>query len=195
VPHQQSRPLHRENFSPEGSPIIPTYIRSHTPGACYFFTVVLNDRSSKLLVDEIDKLRGAYAAVTRSHPFETVAICVLPDHIHAIWRMPAEDADYSKRWSLIKRRFSVGLNDSTPGTSNPRKGETGIWQQRFWEHQLRNDRDMAQHVEYIHFNPAKHGLVAQVKDWPYSSFHQWVARGDLPAGWGLARAADGRFGE
>src|SRR5205807_4594997 len=64
------------------------------------------------------------------------------------------------------------------------KREKGIWQRRYWEHVIRDDADLARHVDYIHFNPVKHGLVSRVCDWSHSSFHQYVARGALPADWG-----------
>ncbi len=157
------------------------YRRSLVPGGTYFFTVNLADRRSRLLVEQVDRLRATFQKVRVSHPFQTVAICVLPDHLHAIWQMPDGDADFSDRWSLIKRLFSsrmpVAENTST---SKIAKREKGIWQRRFWEHQIRDDIDMQRHVDYVHFNPVKHGLVARVRDWPHSSFHQYVEREELP---------------
>jgi len=172
------------------------YIRSFVPGATYFFTVNLADRSSDILVREIDKLRDAYSDVQRRHPFQTVAICVLPDHLHALWRLPDDDADFALRWQQIKRGFSSCLPAPGAGPSSQiRKREKGIWQRRYWEHQIRDEEDSARHVDYIHYNPVKHGHAAQVRDWPHSSFHQWVARGDLPVSWGMVEAPAGRFGD
>jgi putative transposase len=176
---------------------MPRYIRHFLPGATYFFTVTLADRASTLLVDEIARLRMAYAATREQYPFDTVAICVLPDHLHAVWRLPVGDADVPLRWGSIKRAFSRECA-ATPArsASQARRREKGIWQRRYWEHQIRNEDDLARHVEYIHWNPVKHGLVRQVRDWPFSSFHQWVRRGDLPPAWGLVEAeSGGRFGE
>lgn len=162
---------------------MPNYIRSRVPGATYFFTVALADRRSRALEAHVGVLRRAYAAVHAEHPFETVAVCVLPDHLHVIWRMPEDDADFSVRWQQIKRNFAAwaGLPD--------------VWQRRFWEHQIRDDDDLARHIDYVHWNPVKHGLVRQVRDWPHSSFHRWVRRGALPASWGLVAAPDRGFGE
>jgi putative transposase len=172
------------------------YIRSYVPGATYFFTVNLADRSSDLLVREIGKLRSAYADVQRRHPFHTLAICVLPEHLHALWRLPDDDADFALRWQQIKRHFSTQVDAPvTAGASLAAKREKGVWQRRYWEHQVRDETDFARHVDYIHYNPVKHGHVRQVKDWPHSSFHQWAARGDVPEAWGLVEAPDGRFGE
>ena len=145
----------------------------------------------------MDRFRLAYRRVHNQHPFETIAICVLPDHLHAIWHLPDGDADFSDRWRLIKRGFSMGLAVSpTRSESKARKREKGIWQRRFWEHQIRDDRDLQVHVDYIHFNPVKHGLVAQVCDWPHSSFHRFVDDEQLPENWGGAGLQTaGLFGE
>jgi putative transposase len=176
---------------------MPRYIRSFVPGGTYFFTLALADRESYLLVREIQRLRAAYAKVQARHPFETVGICVLPEHLHAIWKLPEGDKDFSLRWSQIKRGFSGELERSaTLRPSQLARREAGIWQRRFWEHQIRDLDDFARHVDYIHFNPVKHGHARQVRDWPFSSFHRWVKRGDLPKEWGLVEAeASGSFGE
>ena len=173
------------------------YRRSHIPGGTYFFTLTLADRSSALLVDEIDRLRAIYSDTQRKMPFETLAICVMPEHLHAVWALPPHDADYSRRWSRIKAGFSRGLQASVNvSPSKLAKRERGIWQRRFWEHQIRDEDDLQRHVDYVYFNPVKHGLVRRVVDWPHSSFHRDVGRGWLPADWGYAEALDGRgFGE
>jgi len=173
------------------------YRRADVPCATYFFTLTLANRSSRLLVDEIDRLRDAYAAAQRELPFETVAVCVLPDHLHAVWTLPLDDADFSPRWQRIKSHFSRGLPAASGlGASQRRKREKGLWQRRFWEHQIRDDDDLQRHVDYVHFNPVKHGLVQRAADWPHSSFHRFVRRGWLPADWGVAVDADVRgFGE
>jgi putative transposase len=173
------------------------YRRAHIPGGSFFFTVALEDRSSDALVKHIDLLRRIYAAVQKNRPFETVAICILPDHLHAIWSLPADDADFSARWNIIKGGFSRSLPASpSRSPSKVTRREKGIWQRRYWEHAIRDDADMARHVDYIHFNPVKHGLVAHVCDWPHSSFHRYVERGALPIDWGgdIREIAD-TFGE
>jgi putative transposase len=161
------------------------YRRVRVGGGLYFFTVALADRSSDLLVREMPRLRRIYGTVRRERPFETVAICVLPDHLHAIWAMPEGDADYPLRWSLIKGGFSRGLMAKAPTSeSKLRKREKGIWQRRYWEHAIRNDDDLGRHLNYIHYNPVKHGIVPRAADWPYSSFHRFVEREQLPLDWG-----------
>jgi putative transposase len=149
-----------------------------------------------LLLEEIDRLRRIYRSVQRRRPFETVAICVLPDHIHALWGLPEGDADFSTRLSLIKSGFSRGLDAQARSTSKITRREKGIWQRRYWEHAIRNDADLARHVDYIHFNPVKHGHATRVADWPHSSFHRYVERGLLAADWGGdLHDIQGSFGE
>jgi len=148
------------------------YRRMRVAGGCYFFTVVLADRKNDLLVTHIDALRAAFKAVKTRHPFTIDAMVVLPDHIHAIWTLPHNDADYSIRWMLIKRHFSMSLPKTEPIImTRHQKRERGIWQRRFWEHVIRDERDYLNHIEYIHQNPVKHGYTNNAKDWPYSSIH------------------------
>jgi putative transposase len=173
------------------------YRRAKIEGGTYFFTVTLADRSSDLLVRHIDLLRQAYKSAQGLYPFETVAIYVLPDHLHSVWSLPPDDADFPLRWSLIKSKFSRGLPADAERTSSKiTKREKGIWQRRYWEHAIRSDEDLTRHVDYIHFNPVKHGYVSRASDWPHSSFARYVARGLLPADWGGdAREIPGKFGE
>lgn len=164
---------------------MPNYIRAHVPGGTFFFTLTLLDRRQRLLVEHIDLLRDSFASVLQQRPARIDAIVVLPDHLHCIWTLPADDADFSTRWRLIKGRFASGL----PRVENEplrraARHERGIWQRRFWEHAIRDERDFAAHVDYVHFNPVKHGHVQRVADWPYSSFRRWVARGVYPEDWG-----------
>jgi len=177
--------------------VMPRYRRAIIPGGTFFFTVAIADRSGDLLIRAVDRLRGVYRAVQERQPFETVAICILPDHLHAIWALPDNDTDFSQRWSLIKSGFSRGLNVTAARSARQIvKREKGIWQRRYWEHAIRDDADLARHVDYIHFNPVKHGLVARVRDWPHSSFHRYVSRGELPEDWGGdMRDISGSFGE
>ena len=150
-----------------------------------------------MLVGQIDRLRNSYNVVQERRPFETVAICILPDHLHALWQLPDGDADFASRWSLFKSGFSRELPAArSRSASKMAKREKGIWQRRYWEHGIRDDADLERHVDYIHYNPVKHGLVSRVCDWPHSSFHRYVERGILPADWGGdAMDISGRFGE
>lgn len=172
------------------------YRRAKIEGGTFFFTLTLADRSSDLLTAEIDRLRRIYRAVNERRPFDTVAICILPDHLHAIWSLPSGDADFAGRWNLIKSGFSRGLPAMSRSNSKIARREKGIWQRRYWEHAIRDETDLARHVDYIHYNPVKHGYVARVCNWPHSSFHQFVKRGDLPMDWGGdVREIAGMFGE
>ena len=172
------------------------YRRNLVPNGTYFFTVTLADRRSSALVDHIDRLRAAFRAARSERPFEIDAIVVLPDHLHAILTLPPDDADFAGRWRRIKGHFSSALISAGAFVARHRNGELALWQRRFWEHTIRDDNDFARHVDYIHFNPVKHGLVTRVRDWPHSSFHRYVRTGVLPQDWaGDLKQADGNFGE
>src|SRR5437870_3438995 len=110
---------------------MPNYRRVNVEGGVFFFTVTLADRSSNLLIDEIARLRRIYRTVQERRPFETIAICILPDHIHAIWSIPESDRDYAGRWSLIKSGFSRGLDAQPRSRSKISKREKGIGQRRY----------------------------------------------------------------
>jgi len=169
---------------------MPNYRRYRQLGGTFFFTVNLRDRRNRLLVQHIDLLRGAVERVKSDHPFQIDAAVILPDHLHMIWTLPRDDDDYSTRWRLIKSRFSSGLRgviDTAPtSTSRNNKKECGIWQRRFFEHTIRDDLDYARHVDYIHFNPVKHGHADRPVDWPYSSIHRYITEGILTSDWGTS---------
>jgi len=152
------------------------YRRFYQQGARYFFTVVTGNRAP-LLIENIVRLRAAFRLCLLRYPFEIEAIVVLPDHLHTIWRLPEGDANFSKRWMVIKRKFSAGLPPHTVSHSKSKKREKGVWQRRFWEHCIRNENDWRRHVDYIHFNPVKHGYVSEPQEWLYSSFNQAVRKG------------------
>jgi putative transposase len=175
---------------------MPNYRRVFVPGGCWFFTVNLLERKRTLLVDRIDDLRDAVRKTRERHLFSIDAMVVLPDHIHAVWTLPPGDADFSVRWRWIKHRFAQAMPaDERRSTVRLARGERGIWQRRFWEHLIRDEADYARHVEYCYINPVKHGLVARVADWPYSSFHRDVDAGIFPADWAGDADAPGEFGE
>jgi putative transposase len=156
------------------------YRRNFVPGGRFFFTVTLANRRSRALVIHIDALRAAFRRCRRIHPFSIDAIVVLPDHLHVIMTLPAGDANFSTRWQVIKGGFTSQVLSTGAVLARDRKGEYALWQRRFWEHTIRSDDDFARHVDYIHFNPVKHGLVSTVRDWAYSSFHAYVRGGVLP---------------
>ena len=160
------------------------YRRNLVAGGTFFFTVNLADRRLPLLTDNIELLRAAFRYTRQRHPFMIDAIVVLPDHLHAIWTLPAGDSDFATRWRLIKTTFSRALRPTERvSASRSRKGERGIWQRRFWEHTIRDSGDFARHMDYTHFNPVKHGHVERVQDWPFSSFHRIVRLGCFPLEW------------
>jgi putative transposase len=164
---------------------MPNYRRVWTPGGVYFFTVNLLRRGNNpLLIRHIDLLRHSVRVVRQRHPFTFHAWVVLPDHLHCVIELPLDDTDFSVRWRLIKGRFSKALEaGEARSSSRIRRGERGIWQRRFWKHNIRDENDYRNHVDYVHINPVKHGLVKRVKDWPYSTFHRWVEHGDYPIDW------------
>ncbi|NCT69000.1 MAG: transposase [Rhodanobacteraceae bacterium] len=163
---------------------MPNYRRVWMLGGTYFFTLALADRGQSLLVDHIGALRAAYAWTRRLHPFRTVAIVVLPDHLHAVWTLPDGSADFALRWKLIKEGFSRRLPRTEPRSPSRRwQGERGIWQRRYWEHAIRDERDLAGHIDYVHFNPVKHGHVQRAAEWRHSSFHRFVREGRLAPDW------------
>ena len=163
---------------------MPNYRRVFIPGGCYFFTVNLLERQRTLLTDHIDLLRDAVRRVRRLYPFHIDAWVVLPDHLHCVWTLPPDTDDFATRWRLIKLLFSKGL-PATERRSLTRqhRGERGIWQRRYWEHLITTESDYTRHIDYVHVNPLKHGLVARVADWPYSTFHRAVREGLLPMDW------------
>jgi putative transposase len=174
-----------------------TYRRNFVPGRSFFFTVNLADRRLSLLTTHVEASREAFRAIRLSHAFKIEAIVVLPDHLHAIWTMPEGDADFATRWRLIKTTFSRKIpSGERVSASRVARGERGIWQRRYWEHTIRDENDFARHVDYIHINPVKHGLVSRVRDWQPSSFHRMVRLGIYPEDWaGDPSEDDGDFGE
>ena len=172
------------------------YRRAKISGGTYFFTVNLADRTRTTLVDQIDLLKQTVREEMNAHPFEVKAMVVLPEHLHAIWTLPIGDADFSGRWQRIKARLSETLpQGESRSASRQSKGERGIWQRRFWEHMIRNDLDLERHVDYVHFNPFKHGLVQRVGDWPHSTFHRYVREGTYQNGWAGEKVIDIDAGE
>jgi len=159
------------------------YRRTRLEGGSYFFTVNLHDRRSKLLIEEVDLLRRSIKKTQEKHPFQIDAMVVLPEHLHAIWTLPKFDTNYPGRWRSIKKYFTQELLKQGYLLEKNDRGEYYVWQRRFWEHTIRDECDFENHVNYIHYNPMKHGLAKQACDWPYSSFHRYVKQGLLPKDW------------
>ena len=168
---------------------MPDYRQPFFPGGAFFFTLVTQGRRN-LFADDTTRrlLRDAIYLEQYEYPFELTAIVLLPEHLHCIWQLPEGDSDFSKRWSRIKRRFTklwlgAGGGESAVSQTRRRHRECGVWQKRFWDHRIRNEDDMIRHVNYIHYNPVKHGLARCPHAWPYSSFHRWVAGGYYRRAW------------
>jgi putative transposase len=159
------------------------YRRNRVAGGTYFFTVTLIDRRSRWLVDRIDRLRAAIQTVKRERPFRVDAMVILPEHLHAVWTLPQHDDDYAVRWRMIKARFSRALANDGAELRRNVKGEYNLWQRRYWEHTVRDEIDLRHHVDYVHYNPVKHGWVQRVDQWPYSTFHRFVRLGIYPRDW------------
>ncbi|OGA16295.1 MAG: hypothetical protein A3H32_14730 [Betaproteobacteria bacterium RIFCSPLOWO2_02_FULL_63_19] len=203
-----------------------TFRRVHAPGGTFFFTVVTH-RRAPVLADPglLQALREAMTRVRRELPFQMIAMVVLPDHMHCVWKLPDGDGDYPRRWSMIKRLTSqrvmrAAAEDAVPSTgscawrtlpsapddalpsapddarpSGLRRRESGLWQRRYWEHQIRNDADLDNHISYIHWNPVKHGYVSRPREWPYSTVHRFQRQGIIPRDWGVDGEFTGDFGE
>ncbi len=172
------------------------YRRYRVPGGSYFFTINLLERRSDLLTRHIDALREAVRRTRSERPFHIDAWAVMPDHMHCIITLPPCDDDFSNRIKSIKIRFVRRLKPTESRSSvRVSRGERGTWQRRFWEHAIRDDADYARHMDYVHYNPVKHGHASQVIQWPYSTFHRWVRAGVYGADWGGDGAQDLAAGE
>lgn len=173
------------------------YIRTRVPGSRYFFTVNLANRANDLLINEFDILRNAIYMTKIKYPFKTNAYVVLPDHMHIIMTLPPNDSNFSLRWSMIKGLFSKQISHTESiALARKKKRERGIWQRRFWEHLIRDELDYEYHVNYIHFNPVKHGYVDKPSNWQYSSIHSYIEKGILPNDWAWVNPfTSGNFGE
>jgi len=165
------------------------YRRAHCPGGTFFFTVVTYDRQPFLCEPEARRLLRTVIEDCRSQwPFDIQAMVLLPDHLHTIWTLPEKDTAYSKRWGWIKKTFTQSWLDSghrapEVSVSKTLRRRRGVWQVRFWEHEIRNERDMEAHLNYIHYNPVRHGLANCPHAWPYSTFQKWVTREQYMPDW------------
>jgi putative transposase len=156
-----------------------TFRRLYQPGGTYFFTVVTANRWPCFdNADNVRLLGDALQCTRSSHPFDSLAIVVMPDHLHCLWKLMPDDADFSLRWQLVKKRFTANLSAASPHTSR-----RTIWQPRFWEHLIRDAEDFGRHLDYLHYNPVKHGLAATPSAWPYSTFKRYVRTGVYAPDW------------
>ncbi len=169
------------------------YRRAFVPGGSFFFTVVTERRRRLFVTSEtVDVLRNAFRSVMAKRPFKIDALVVLPDHLHCVWSLPPEDADFATRWRLVKTWFTKHCASwlrEASDQAHQRKGQQSIWQHRYWEHVLRDEMDLHHHVDYIHYNPVKHGYVCRPVDWPYSSMRRYVDAGMYSEDWGTGAIA------
>ncbi len=162
------------------------YRRLYVPGGTYFFTVVAYHRQPIFAKESrVEQLRRSLREVKAKRPFAVVAGVVLPNHLHCLWRLPEGDADFSTRWQMIKTHFSRHV----PAPIR-QDGSKTVWQPRFYEHLIRDEDDFRKHLDYIHYNPVKHGLVATPGEWPQSSFQRFVAIDWYASDWGNAVPPD-----
>jgi putative transposase len=170
---------------------MPNYRRNRVPGGTYFFTVNLLERRRSLLVDHIDGLRTSIRKTRNKMPFHIDAWVILPDHMQCIWTLPENHDNYSSRWQSIKKEFSKSIPAyEYRSEARIKNNERGIWQSRFWEYTIRDELVYCRHIDYIHFNLVKHGLVRTVKDWPHSTFHRLVELGVYQPEWGEVALLD-----
>ena len=169
---------------------MPDYRRWYVPGGTYFFTVVVEQRRH-ILCDEMAHrcLHEAIATIRAKRPIELVAFVLLPEHFHTVWTLPQGDSNYPTRLRRIKEEFTQsylahGGSEAPRSHSKEEKNERGVWQRRYWEHTVQNEEDLKRCVDYIHWNPKKHGYVTNVRDWPWSSFHRYVELGEYTRDWG-----------
>ena len=172
------------------------YRRWREAGGVYFFTVVTYQRRG-ILVSEMARplLRHALKTTRGERPFEILGVVLIADHLHTLWQLPPGDDDYSTRWRLIKSRFTrsmlaAGYEEPPRNPSREARQEHAVWQRRGWEHLIRDEGDWKQHLDYIHYNPVKHGLVGAPRDWPYSTFAKYVGLGEYEAAWGSQEPAN-----
>jgi putative transposase len=167
------------------------YRRLFIPGGTYFFTVVTYHRRP-ILTDPLGRscLRAAIRSVRAKRPFDVIAFVLMPDHLHAVWTLPLGDSDYAVRWSQIKESFTrlflaSGGMEGSRNAARVRRRERSVWQRRYWEHTCRDDDDLKRCIDYIHWNPVKHGLVERVQDYPWSTFHRFASLGDYDLDTGI----------
>lgn len=175
---------------------MPDYRRWWVKGGTFFFTVVTYDRMPILCTPLARRLlKSAYAQTSERHRFEDLAMVLLPDHLHAVWRLPDGDTAYDRRWSMLKSCFTrawllEGGEERPTSASQAGRGRRGVWQRNYWAHWIEDQDDLARHLDYLHYNPVHHGLVDCPHQWRFSTFGRCVREGLYEPRWGCA--CDGR---
>lgn len=155
---------------------VPNYRRFYS-GVYWFFTVVTHKRAPFLITSEaLSGLKGATRECRERYPFEVDGWVLLADHLHCIWKLPENDLDYSRRWSIIKRKFTQQYRDMNI--------QPPFWQKRFWAHALTDENDYKNHMNYIHYNPVKHKVAKSPEEWRWTSLHRYQKAGLYPLNWG-----------
>ena len=169
---------------------MPNYHRAYIPGGTFFFIVKTEHNAPVFQAEDSVRILGDVIRETKQRwPFDIDAIVLLPDHLHTIWSLPPNDADFSRRWGWLKKEFTrrylaSGGTEQRTSASRKKNRRRGVWQRRFWEHAIKDEDDYDAHFDYIHWNPVKHGYVECPVDWPHSSFHRWVESGVYEKNWG-----------
>ncbi|WP_133512989.1 REP-associated tyrosine transposase [Candidatus Thiosymbion oneisti] len=164
--------------------------RVYQPGGTVFFTLVTEGRAPILTTSDGRRiLRSVMSACRERWPFKIPATVLLPDHLHTIWTLPDGDSDYSTRWAWLKKEFTKawlesGGTEQVISLSRRSNRRRGVLQRRFWEHTIRDERDFQRHLNYIHYNPVRHGYADCAVKWPWSSFHRYLRNGMYTAEWG-----------
>ncbi len=168
---------------------MPNYRRIYIPGSTVFLTWVTYQRAPLFKHSEnVTRFRQAVRQTRTEAPFEIVAAAILPDHVHFIWTLPDGDSNYSRRVGRIKTLFTRALRGKYTQSGNISQSrrkhrESNVWQRRFWEHTIRTEEELARCLNYVHYNPVKHGLVSCPHQWPHSSFQKWIDAGHYRSDW------------
>lgn len=167
---------------------MPNYKRYYLNNHYIFITVVTYNRN-KILIENIDLLKECLKNAKDKFGVEFFGIVIMPDHFHIIMKSK-EAQDFSKIISTVKRSFTQAIDedfkDENISASRIKRNEKGVWQRRFYEHIIRDEKDLYNHLDYIHYNPVKHGYVNNIKDWKFSSFHKFVELKNYDINWGSA---------
>ncbi len=158
---------------------MPDFRRYYLPNSIYFITTTTKDRRPIFHQEKnIHLLLETIGRVQTTYPFQMLAYCILPDHLHLLLQ-PKDQYSVSQIMHSLKRNFTLNYK-RTLGLIAPQH----LWQGRFWDHLIRSEKDLTVHLDYIHYNPVKHGLVQRPEDHPYSSYGSWLKQGYYERGWG-----------
>ena len=160
---------------------MPNYRRYYIPNSVYFITTVTNKRLAIFKNNEnIKIIFNTLKTVKDMKPFDLIAYCLLYDHLHLLIGIDEKfKYNITQIMHSLKRNFTLNYKNI-----HKINHEINLWQKRFWDHIIRNENDMKRHVDYIHYNPVKHGITIKPEEYKYSSFNLWVEKGFYEIGWG-----------